>query len=134
MPAIKIHVTSGATVPQGVVAKGGGKKLTDYRNAAAVIFLDTSDLKALGVFPGTAVEVRNEFGHVIVTCQQTPDGPHPGIGFMPRGPWTNVIIDPETHCSGAPTYKDTVVEVVPVPNKAPLQMADLMRQTYILKE
>jgi len=131
MVAITIHVTSGATVAQGVIIKGGGKKLPDYRNVAAVIYLDMADFKKMGTFPGTAVEVRNEFGKVVVTASLTPDGPHPGIGFMPRGPWANTIINPETKCSGAPMYKDTVVEVEPCPEKTPLQMADLMRQMYI---
>jgi formylmethanofuran dehydrogenase subunit D len=131
MPAIKIHVTSGATVPQGVIIKGGGKKLPEYRNVAAVIYLDMADFKKMGTFPGTAVELRNEWGKVVVSSQLTPDGPHPGIGFMPRGPWANIIIGPETKCSGCPQYKDTVVEIEPVPEKNPLQMADLMRQAYI---
>ncbi|MHA1371901.1 MAG: molybdopterin dinucleotide binding domain-containing protein [Promethearchaeota archaeon] len=133
MPVIKLNITSGATVAQGVVAKGGGKKLTDYRVNAAVIFMDKEDLKKLGILPGTSVELRNEFGKVVVTAQITPDGPHPGVGFMPRGPWANVIIDPETRSSGAPMYKDTVVECEPVPDKSPLEMADLMRQEYIEK-
>src|SRR5271157_502504 len=131
MPAITIHVTSGATVQQGVVIKGGGKKLPEYRNVAAVIYLDMVDFKKLGVFPGTPVEVSNEYGRVVVIAHPTPDGPHPGIGFMPRGPWANMIIAPLTKCSGAPQYKDTVVQVEPCPDKMPLQMADLMRTVYI---
>ncbi|MHA1791174.1 MAG: molybdopterin dinucleotide binding domain-containing protein [Promethearchaeota archaeon] len=131
MPAIKIHVTSGATVPQGVVAKGGGKKLIDYKNNAAIIYLDMEDFKKLETYPGTAVELRNEFGKVTVTAQISPDSPHPGIGFMPRGPWANVIISPETRSSGCPMYKDTLVEIEPVPEKQPLEMAELMRTEYI---
>lgn len=132
MPTIKLHITSGATVPQGVVAKGGGKKLTDYKNTAAIIYLDKSDFEKLDTYPGTAVELRNEFGKVIVSAHITPDGPHPGVGFMPRGPWCNVIIDPETRSSGCPMYKDTEVEVEPKPEDEPLEMADLMREKYIL--
>lgn len=132
MPAIPLHITSGATVPQGVVAKGGGKKLTDYKNTAAIVFLDKDDLHKMGTYPGTAVELRNEFGKVVVTAVLSPDAPHPGIGFMPRGPWCNVIIDPCTRLSGCPMYKDTPVECEPVPDKEPLEMADLMRTEYIL--
>ena len=131
MQPITIHVTSGATVSQGVIIKGGGKKLPDYRNVAAIIYLDMADFKKMGAFPGTPVEVRNEYGAVVVIAQLTPDGPHPGIGFMPRGPWTNTIIAPDTKCSGTPYYKDTVVQVEPCPEKNPLQMADLMRTVYI---
>ncbi|MBD3186733.1 molybdopterin dinucleotide-binding protein [Candidatus Bathyarchaeota archaeon] len=133
MAIIKLNVTSGATVPQGVVAKGGGKKLTDYKNTAAIIFLDKQDFKKLETYPGTAVEVRNAFGKVIVTAQLTPDGPHPGVAFMPRGPWANVIIDPDTKSSGCPMYKNTEVEIEPKPELSPLEMADLMKQEYIDK-
>lgn len=131
MAKIKLSITSGATVAQGVTAKGGGKKLTEYRTNAAIVFLDPSDLKKLEIFPGTAVEISNEFGKVVVTAQLTPDGPHPGVGFMPRGPWANVIISPDTFSSGCPGYKGTDVEVEPKPDKRPLEMADLMRQEYI---
>lgn len=132
MPSITLHITSGATVPQGVVAKGGGKKLTYYKNTAAIVFLDKDDFAKMGTYPGTAVTLRNEWGQVVVTAQLSADGPHPGVGFMPRGPWANVIISPETKCSGCPMYKDTVVECEPCPEKSPLEMADLMRQEYIL--
>ncbi|MFX0102859.1 MAG: molybdopterin dinucleotide binding domain-containing protein [Candidatus Hodarchaeota archaeon] len=131
MAIIKIPITSGATVAQGVVAKGGGKKLTEYRTTAAIVFLDKAEFKKLETFPGTSVELRNEYGKVVVTAQLTPDGPHPGIGFMPRGPWANQIIAHDTSSSGCPDYKGTMVEIEPVPDKRPLEMADLMRQEYI---
>ncbi|MHA1681801.1 MAG: molybdopterin dinucleotide binding domain-containing protein [Promethearchaeota archaeon] len=133
MAVIKIDITSGATVAQGVVAKGGGKKLTDYKNTAALVFLDKEDFKRLETYPGTSVELRNEWGKVIVTAQMTPDGPHPGFGFMPRGPWANVIISPDTKSSGCPGYKRTPVEIEPKPGLLPLEMADLMRQEYLNK-
>ena len=38
-------------------------------------------------------------------------GTHPGVGFIPMGPWANSIIDPNTYSTGMPTFKGTPVKV-----------------------
>ena len=76
-----------------------------------IIELDPSDLKKLGAWKNTNVRVTSEFGSVVVKAIETTQGPHPGIGFIPMGPWANKIINPNTYSTGMPTFKGTPVKV-----------------------
>jgi len=131
---INLKLISGATVDQGVIIKGGGKALPVYTRSAGIIFLDPIDLKKLDLFPMSVVRVSNELNEVVVYAQISPDAPHPGIAFMPRGPWVNTLIIPTTYSSGAPMYKSTEVWVEPVStNEKPLNMPELMKKYYLEK-
>ncbi|MBN2156632.1 MAG: molybdopterin dinucleotide-binding protein [Candidatus Lokiarchaeota archaeon] len=134
MSKIKLNLTSGATIDQGVIIKGGGKGLPIYTRNAGLIFLDPSDLKKLDLYPMSVVKVSNELNEVIVYAQISPDAPHPGLAFMPRGPWANTLIRPETYSSGAPMYKNTEVWVESVTTNAkPMNMPELMKHYYLNK-
>ncbi len=135
MSKIKLKLTSGATVDQGVIIKGGGKELPVYTRNAGIIFLDPDDLKKLNLIPMAVVKVTSVMNEVLVYAQISPDAPHPGIAFMPRGPWVNTLIIPETHSSGAPMYKNTEIWVEPVTsNEKPMNMPELMKHYYLSKE
>lgn len=132
MPKIEVMITSGATINQGVVAKGGGKALPMYTRNAGIIFLDPEDFRKLAIYPLTPVKLSNEFNEVIVYAQISPDAPHKGVGFMPRGPWCNLLIHPETHSSGCPMYKSTKVTIEAAEDgQKPLNMPELMKKYYI---
>ena len=90
--------------------KAGRKNLL-YRTASGIIELDASDLKKLGAWKNTNVRVTSDHGSVIVKAIETTQGPHPGVGFIPMGPWANSIIDPNTYSTGMPTFKGTPVKV-----------------------
>ena len=77
--------------------------------AAGIIELDPTDLKALGVWKNTNVRVTSPYGSVVVKAIETTQGPHPGVAFIPMGPWANSIIDPNTYSTGMPTFKGTPV-------------------------
>jgi formylmethanofuran dehydrogenase subunit D len=129
---ITVKLTSGATIDQGVIIKGGGKGLPVYTRNAGVIFLDPMDLKKLDLYPMAIVKVSNEMNQVLVYVQISPDAPHPGVAFMPRGPWANTLIIPKTYSSGAPMYKNTEVTIEPVnSNEKPLNMPELMKKYYL---
>jgi len=131
---ITVKLTSGATIDQGVVIKGGGKGLPVYTRNAGIIFLDPTDLKKLDLYPMAIVKVSNEMNQVLVYVQISPDAPHPGVAFMPRGPWANTLIIPKTYSSGAPMYKNTEVVIEPVnSNEKPLNMPELMKKYYLDK-
>ena len=49
--------------------------------------------------------------------------------FIPKGPWANVIVSPETYCCNDPTYKG-IEATVEKSDKEVLLMADLMRSVY----
>ncbi|TFG18572.1 MAG: molybdopterin dinucleotide-binding protein [Promethearchaeota archaeon] len=134
MSKIKLRLTSGATIDQGVVIKGGGKALPVYTRNAGIIFLDPSDLKKLDLYPMAVVKISNEMNEVLVYAQISPDAPHPGVAFMPRGPWANTLIIPNTYSSGAPMYKNTEITVESITtNEKPLNMPELMRKYYLEK-
>lgn len=131
---IEVKLTSGATIKQGIVAKGGGKGLPVYTRSAGIIFLDPEDLKKLALLPLSPVKVKNEMNEVIVLAQLSPDAPHPGVAFMPRGPWANLLINPYTYNSGCPMYKNTTVTIEPADSsQKPLDMPELMKKYYINK-
>jgi formylmethanofuran dehydrogenase subunit D len=92
---INVNLISGRSVQQGVAIEGGKEKPL-YRTAAGIIELDKSDLKKLGAWKNTNVRVTSDHGSVIVKAIETTQGPHPGVGFIPMGPWANSIIDPNT--------------------------------------
>ncbi|HPX78196.1 MAG TPA: formylmethanofuran dehydrogenase, partial [Methanobacterium sp.] len=49
--------------------------------------------------------------------------------FIPKGPWANVVVSPETYCCSDPTYKG-IKATVEKSDKEVLLMADLMRDVY----
>jgi formylmethanofuran dehydrogenase subunit D len=107
---INVNLISGRSVQQGVAIEGGKEKPL-YRTAAGIIELDLSDLKKLGAWKNTNVRVTSAHGNVVVKAVETTQGPHPGVGFIPMGPWANSIIDPNTYSTGMPTFKGTPVKV-----------------------
>jgi len=107
---IQVNLISGRSIQQGVAIEGGKEKPA-YRTAAGIIELDPSDLKKLGAWKNTNVRVTSDFGDVVVKAIETTQGPHPGLGFIPMGPWANAVIDPNTYSTGMPTFKGVPVKV-----------------------
>lgn len=110
MAKITLNLISGRTIQQGV-AMEGGKEKDLYRKACGIIEMDDSDFKKLGCWKGTNVRVTSKHGTVVVRAIETSQGPHPGVGFIPMGPWANQVINPNTYSTGMPTFKGTPVEV-----------------------
>jgi formylmethanofuran dehydrogenase subunit D len=107
---INLNLISGRSIQQGVAIEGGKEKPA-YRTAAGIIELDPSDLKKLGAWKNTNVKVTSDYGSVVVKAIETTQGPHPGLGFIPMGPWANAIINPNTYSTGMPTFKGVPVKV-----------------------
>nr|ARX77072.1 formylmethanofuran dehydrogenase subunit D [uncultured archaeon] len=110
MATIHVNLISGRSIQQGVAIEGGKEKPA-YRTAAGLIELDPSDLKKLGAWKSTNVRVTSDYGSVVVKAIETTQGPHPGLAFIPMGPWANSIVDPNTYSTGMPTFKGTPVKV-----------------------
>jgi formylmethanofuran dehydrogenase subunit D len=108
--AINLNLISGRSIQQGVAIEGGKEKPA-YRAAAGIIELDPSDLKRLGAWRNTNVKVTSDYGSVVVKAIETTQGPHPGLGFIPMGPWANSIVNPNTYSTGMPTFKGVPVKV-----------------------
>ena len=110
MATIQVNLISGRSVQQGVAIEGGKEKPA-YRTAAGIIELDPSDFKKLGAWKNTNVKVTSDYGSVVVKAIETTQGPHPGLAFIPMGPWANSITNPNTYSTGMPTFKGVPVKV-----------------------
>jgi formylmethanofuran dehydrogenase subunit D len=125
--AITLNLISGRTIQQGVAIEGGKEKPA-YRTACGIIELDPSDLKKLGVWKNTNVKVTSDYGSVIVRAIETTQGPHPGIGFIPMGPWANSVVNPNTYSTGMPTFKGVPVKVEVAVNEPVLLGIELVQK------
>ena len=110
MAKIALNLISGRTIQQGV-AMEGGKEKDAYRKACGIIEMDKTDLKKLGAWRNTNVRVTSKYGSVVVKAIEATQGPHPGLAYIPMGPWANAIVDPNTYSTGMPTFKGVPVEV-----------------------
>ena len=108
--AITVNLISGRTIQQGVAIESGKEK-PSYRTACSIIEMDSSDLKKLGAWKNTNVKVTSDYGSVVVKAVEATQGPHPGVAFIPMGPWANSVVSDNTYSTGMPTFKGTPVTV-----------------------
>jgi formylmethanofuran dehydrogenase subunit D len=106
----------------------GGKEKEAYRQACGIIEMDSSDLKKLGAWKNTNVRVTSPYGTVIVKAIETTQGPHPGVAFIPMGPWANMVVNPTTYSTGMPTFKGTPVQIEVAMNEPVLSSIALVRK------
>lgn len=118
---------TGRTINQGVALEGGKTSKENVR-ACAICTFDHDDFKKLDCLAGTPVKVITDFGEVIVYSTITEEGPHPGIIFIPMGPWANQVVNPDSQGTGTPTYKGMKAKVEVVKNGKVLDALDLMKQ------
>jgi formylmethanofuran dehydrogenase subunit D len=120
---------TGRTIEQGV-GKERGKASNDYKESVSVCFIDREDLKKLGIKEKTNVEVSTNYGSVVVSALKSPRGPHPGVVFVPYGPWANAVVDPETDGIGMPCLKGIPAKIGPAPDKPVLKLAELLKEQF----
>ena len=80
----------------------------EYKHISAVIKLDSADLKQLNVKKGDTVILKNSFGRVVVRAEESGYEPpsHRGIAYMPKSPWSNMLVSDETYGKGIPRFQD----------------------------
>jgi len=128
-PRLRVTLLTGRTIEQGV-GKERGKASKEYVESVSVCYIDPEDLKRLGVKEKTNVKVSTDYGSVVVKALKSLRAPHPSIIFIPYGPWANVIVNPETHGIGMPSFKGIPAEVEPAPDKPVLNLEELLRQQF----
>ena len=99
-----------------------------YRTACGIIEWTRRISRELGVWKNTNVRVTSAYGSVIVKAIETTQGPHPGVGFIPMGPWANSVINPNTYSTGMPTFKGTPVKVEVAMNEPILLGIELVQK------
>jgi formylmethanofuran dehydrogenase subunit D len=131
MENLKLRVTllTGRTIEQGV-GKERGKASKEYFESVSVCYMDPEDLKRLGIKEKTNVQVSTEHGSVVVKAVKSLRTPHPGVIFIPYGPWANAVVDPETNSIGMPSLKGIPAEVEPAPNKPILMLEKLLEEAF----
>ena len=126
MAKIVLNLITGRTIQQGVAIEGGKEK-PSYREACGIIELDAEDFRKLGIYRNTNVRVTSPYGSVVVKAIDATQGPHPGLGWIPMGPWANQITNPNTYSTGMPTFKGVPVEVEPAPSEPVLLGIELVQ-------
>jgi formylmethanofuran dehydrogenase subunit D len=117
---------TGRTINQGVALEGG-KTTKENVRAAAICTFDKEDFKKLDCLVGTPVKVVTDHGEVMVYSTISEEGPHPGIIFIPLGPWANQVVNPDTQSCGTPTYKGIKAKVEVVKNGQVLDALELIK-------
>ena len=117
---------TGRTIDQGVALEGG-KTTKENVRAAAICAFDTNDFKKLDTLVGTPVKIITDHGEVIVYSTLSEEGPHPGIIFIPMGPWANQVVNPDSQSCGTPTYKGMKAKVQVVKDGKVLDALDLIK-------
>jgi formylmethanofuran dehydrogenase subunit D len=128
-PRLRVTLLTGRTIEQGV-GKERGKASKEYVESVSVCYIDPEDLKRLGIKEKTNVMVSTDYGSVVVKALKSLRAPHPSIIFIPYGPWANVIVNPETHGIGMPSFKGIPAEVEPTPDKPILSLEELLMEQF----
>jgi len=125
--SITVNLISGRTIQQGVAIESGKEK-PSYRTACGIIEMDSSDLKKLGAWKNTNVKVTSDYGSVVVKAVEATQGPHPGVAFIPMGPWANSVVSDNTYSTGMPTFKGTPVKIEIAINEPVLLGVELVQR------
>lgn len=128
--SIEVNLISGRTFMQGVAIEGH-KHDDEYIKACGICEMDVSDMKKLHVYPGQTVRVKSAHGEVVVRAVKTTQGPHPGLVFIPMGPWANQVSNPNTFSTGMPHFKGVKVTIELAPNEKVLNGIELLQKTTI---
>lgn len=109
---IDVMLNTGTDIYQGACKKRGSTLKDEYRKVAGIAYMDPKDMAKLDVSNWESVLVKTDWGEVVVYAAHSRDAPHEGMIFIPKGPWANVVVSPETYCCNDPTYKgiDATVE------------------------
>jgi len=126
---LDVMLNTGTDIYQGACKKRGSTLKDEYRKVAGIAYMDPKDMSKLGVANWDSVLVKSDWGEVVVYAAHSRDAPHEGMIFIPKGPWANVVVSPETYCCNDPTYKGIEATVEKTDDEV-LLMADLMRAVY----
>ena len=128
-PRLRVTLVTGRTIDQGV-GKEQGKASEVYRSNVSICHIDRVDLKKLGIKEKGSVLVLTKYGSVVVKAVKSPRAPHPGMIFMPYGPWANAVVNPDTHGIGMPSLKGIPAEIQSAQEKPLLSLQELLKEQF----
>ena len=126
---LRVTLLTGRTIEQGV-GKEQGKISQEYFEACSMVYMDSEDMKKLGVKNNTNVLVTTPQGSVVLKAVKYPRGPTPGLIYIPYGPWANAICSNATTSIGMPSFKGTPAEVEAAPDKPVLSIKELLKSQF----
>lgn len=129
MDEMEIIINTGTSIIQAFYEKKGSTLKKEYMQSTAIAFMDKTDMDKMSLKVHDKIDVITEWGEVTVFVDISHDAPHPSSIFMPKGPWSNIVISPETYCSNIPTFKG-VRGKIRKSDKEVLLAADLMKKMY----
>jgi len=121
-----LTLLTGRTINQGVALEGGKTSKENVR-AAGICAIDVEDFKKLDCIVGTPVKVTTDYGCVMIYSTISDEGPHPGIIFIPMGPWANQVVNPDSQSCGTPTFKGMKAKIEAVQNGKVLDALELIK-------
>jgi len=107
---MRFLLNTGRTILQGSNVEK--KNSPAYLAEASACRMNPVDMMDLDIEEKAAVIVRSTYGEVIMRAM--PDaGQARGEVFVCLGPYANHIVSPDTHCTGMPDFKATMVDIEP---------------------
>ena len=126
---LRVTLLTGRTIEQGV-GKEQGKSSALYFEACSMVYLDSGDMKKLGLKNGDNVLVSTPQGSVVLKAIRYPRATMPGLIYIPYGPWANAVCSDATTSIGMPSFKGTPAEVTAAPDKKILTIEELMKSEF----
>jgi formylmethanofuran dehydrogenase subunit D len=126
---MRVIINTGTSIIQAFYEKKGSTLKDEYRQATAVAFMDKRDMQKLSLKSRDKIDVETQWGKVTLYVDVSHDAPHEGMIFIPKGPWANVVISPETYCCNVPTFKGIPAEISKS-DKQVLLVSQLMNKVY----
>ena len=107
---MRFLLNTGRTILQGSNVEK--KNSPAYTAEASTCRMNPVDMMELDIEEKASVIVRSAYGEIVM--QAMPDaGQVRGEVFVCLGPYANHIVSPDTHCTGMPDFKATVVDIEP---------------------
>jgi formylmethanofuran dehydrogenase subunit D len=88
-------------------------------------------MKKLGAVEGDTLKVATAYGEVTLRAVKSKQAPHPGVAFVPMGPWASLVTDPDTTATGMPSLKGVEAEIEIAKGARVLDARELVRQRYL---
>ena len=119
---MRAALNTGRTIRQGSYVER--KNSPAYREEAASLHMNRVDMLEMEIEEGSHVRVESDQGAVVMVARPAEELAR-GEVFVCLGPYANFLVNPETHGTGMPDFKSTVVTIEPTTDPVPL-VRDLM--------
>ncbi|MCD6088096.1 tRNA CCA-pyrophosphorylase [Candidatus Bathyarchaeota archaeon] len=109
---MRVLIITGRTINQGC-HKERGKLSKEYAESVSICEMNEEDMQKLGIKDGDRIKITTKYGSIVLTARRSRKIQHPGIVFVPYGPWANYVIDSSTEGTGMPLLKGLPAYIEP---------------------